>query len=106
MASLLDLGGMEAAVVTQRAEVKDYLDIHALLTKGKISLPEMLAAGLIIYGDELNPLQSLKAISYHDDPSLALLPKNVRNYLSAAVHSTDPTKLPALNPIRIRAKKP
>jgi hypothetical protein len=36
---------MKTAVVTQRAEAKDYLDIHALLTTGKISLPTMLAAG-------------------------------------------------------------
>jgi hypothetical protein len=33
VASLVDLGGMKAAVVTQRAEVRDYLGIHALLTK-------------------------------------------------------------------------
>jgi hypothetical protein len=59
---------MKAAVVTQRAEVKDYLDVYALLTKTKISLATMLAAAAIIYGAEFNPLVSLKAISYHDDP--------------------------------------
>ena len=36
VASLLDLAGTKAAVVTQRAEVKDYLDIHALLTIANI----------------------------------------------------------------------
>jgi hypothetical protein len=105
VASLLDLGGIKAAVVTQRAEVKDYLDIHALLTKSRISLPEMLAAGAIIYGDQFDPLLSLKAISYHDDPALADLPKNVRNYLSEAVQATDPAKLPTLKPIRTRRQK-
>lgn len=104
VASLLDLGGMKAAVVTQRAEVKDYLDIFALMTKAKLSLPQMLAAGVIIYGNEFTPLDSLKAISYHDDPTLAELPKNIRDYLSAAVHSTDPTKLPILSAIRARGK--
>jgi len=104
VASLLDLGGMKTAVVTQRAEVRDYLDIFALLTKAQITLPQMLAAGVIIYGDQFNPLISLKAISYHDDPSLAELPQNVRNYLSEAVHSTDPTKLPVLNAVRARGK--
>jgi hypothetical protein len=68
VASLIDLAGMKAAVVTQRAEVKDYLDVYALLTKTKISLATMLAAAAIIYGAEFNPLVSLKAISYHDDP--------------------------------------
>jgi hypothetical protein len=102
VASLIDLGGMKTAVVTQRAEVKDYLDIHALMTKAKISLATMLAAAAIIYGDQFSPLVSLKAIAYHDDPSLADLPKAVRTYLSEAVHSTDPIKLPVLNAIRTR----
>jgi hypothetical protein len=104
IASLLDLAGTKAAVVTQRAEVKDYLDIFALLTKAELSLPQMLAAGSIIYGDQFDPLLSLKAIAYHDDPSLAALPKSVRNYLSKAVQSTDPTKLPILNAVRARGK--
>jgi hypothetical protein len=104
IASLLDLGGMKAAIVTQRAEIKDYLDVFALMTKAKLTLPQMLAAGLIIYGDEFTPLDSLKAICYHDDPSLADLPKNIRNHLSEAVRSTDPTKLPALNAVRVRGK--
>src|SRR5581483_11981081 len=43
VASLIDLAGMKAAVVTQRAELRDYLDIHALLTKAGIDLPTMLA---------------------------------------------------------------
>jgi hypothetical protein len=105
VASLVDLAGMKAAVVTQRAEVKDYLDIYALLTKANISLPTMLAAAVIIYGAEFNPLVSLKAISYHDDPSLAELPQNVRRALIEAVQTTDPSKLPTLNAIRTRAKK-
>ena len=104
LASLLDLGGIKAAVVTQRAEVKDYLDIFALMTEAKLSLPRMLAAGIIIYGDEFTPFDSLKAISYHDDPTLAGLPKNIRQYLSEAVRSTDPTNLPVLNAVRVREK--
>lgn len=106
VAALVDLAGMKTAVVTQRAEVKDYLDIHVLLTKAKISLPEMLAAGAIIYGTEFNPLLSLKAISYHDDPSLAELPQDVRRDLIAAVKATNPQKLPVLNATRKRETNP
>lgn len=106
VASLIDLAGMKAAVVTQRAELRDYLDIHALLTKAKISLSEMLAAGSIIYGAEFNPLLSLKAISYHADPGLADLPGSVRRDLVAAVLDTDPAKLPALSAIRTRTSEP
>jgi hypothetical protein len=104
VASLLDLAGTKAAVVTQRAEVKDYLDIFALLTKAELSLPRILAAASIIYGDQFDPLLALKAIAYHDDPSLAELPKNVRNYLSEAVRSSDPTKLPVMNAARTRGQ--
>jgi hypothetical protein len=42
VASLIDLAGMKAAVVTQRAEAKDYLDIDALLTKSGLPLANML----------------------------------------------------------------
>jgi hypothetical protein len=97
---------MKAAVVTQRAEAKDYLDIHALVTSGKISLATMLAAGLIIYGDQFDPLVSLKAIAYHGDSALKALPQMVRNDLSEAVHDTDPTNLPVLKPFREPGQRP
>jgi hypothetical protein len=71
VASLLDLAGTKVAVVTQRAELKDYLDIHAMMTTGGIDLPMMLAAAAIIYGSEISPLIALKALAYHDDPGLA-----------------------------------
>lgn len=102
VAALLDVAGMKAAVVTQRAEIRDYLDIHALITKARISLATMLAAAAIIYGSEFNPLLSLKAISYHDDPSLTDLPLDIRHALIAAVRATDPCNLPVLNAVRTR----
>ncbi len=100
VASLIDLAGTKAAVVTQRAELRDYLDIHALLTKAKMPLARMLAAGAVIYGPQFNALLALKAIAYHDDPSLAGLPRGVRRDLIAAVKATDPQKLPALIAVR------
>lgn len=105
VASLLDLAGMKAAVVTQRAEPRDYLDIHALLTKASIPLSKMLAAASVIYGNQFNPLTSLKAIAYHGDANLAALPESVRSYLSDAVHSTDLSKLPVLKPVRRHGQK-
>ena len=102
VASMMDLAGMKAAVVTQRAEPRDYLDIHALMTKANIPLAEMLAAGIAIYGGQFSPLLSLKAIAYHDDPALAQLSKKVRGDLIEAVKATDPQRLPALNVVRRR----
>jgi hypothetical protein len=100
VASLIDLAGMKAAVVTQRAELKDYLDIHALLTKAGISLAMMLAAAAIIYGPQFNALLALKAMAYHDDATLAALPQRVRHDLIDAVKATDPQKLPTLIAVR------
>ena len=99
-ASLTDLGGMKIAVVTQRAEVKDYLDIHALITQAQLSLPTMLSAASSIYGEQFNPIIALKALSYHDDPGLAQLPQTIRRDLLTAIRGVHLNKLPALNPVR------
>jgi hypothetical protein len=100
VASLLDLSGMKAAVVYQRAEPKDYFDIHALLMIAKIPLPLMLAAGHVIYGETFSPVIAMKAISYHDDATLATLPQSLRNDLIQAVRGVDPANLPHLNAVR------
>ena len=95
VASLLDLAGTKAAVVQKPAEVKDYLDLDALVRRG-VDLATALAAGQVVYGRAFNPLVTLKALSYFDDvPSLAA---EVRARLSAAVAAVDPTHLPALPP--------
>lgn len=100
VAALIDVAGTKAAVVTQRAELRDYLDIHALLTAAGLTLAEMLAAAAIIYGPQFNPLLALKAISYLEDPALNDLPSRVRNDLIDAVRTTDPRRLPGLDPVR------
>jgi hypothetical protein len=102
VASLIDLAGTKVAVLPQRVEVRDYLDIHALLTKGRITLPEMLAAAAIIYGPQFNAVVSLKALTYHKDFTLTALPKGVRDDLLAAAKETDVQKLPKLNAFRNR----
>jgi hypothetical protein len=77
----IDLGGTKVAVVTQRVESRDYIDVHALLTSGGLSLAEMLAAARIIYGEAFSPLVALKALAYLEDPALASLPNGLRNDL-------------------------
>ena len=102
VASLLDLAGLKVAVVTQRAELKDYLDIHALLTDAKIDLARMLAAAQAVYGDEFNPLIALKALAYHEDAALAQLSSGARRDIVAAVRGVDVAHLPAMTPLRPR----
>ena len=97
VASLLDLAGTKVAVVQKRAEMKDYLDIDALLQHG-LDLPTMLAAGGIVYGHRFNPLIALKALSYFED--VPKLPPEVRSRLLAAVAAVDPARdLPSLTAI-------
>jgi hypothetical protein len=102
VAALMDLAGMKAAVVTQRAEPRDYLDIHVLMTEANISLAQMLAAGAAIYGAQFSPLLSLKAIAFHNDPALAGLSEKIRHDLIEAVKATDPQHLPVINAVRRR----
>lgn len=106
VASLVDMAGMKAAVVTQRAELKDYLDLHALLTQARIPLAVMLSSAAIIYGDTFNPLISLKAISYHDDEALGDLSADLKSDLIAAIRGVDVKNLPVLRSVRTRSAIP
>jgi hypothetical protein len=91
VASLLDIAGTKAAVVQKRAEVKDYIDIDAILQLG-IDLPTVLAAGAVVYGRKFNPLITLKALGYFED--VPTLPEKVRARLKRAVEAVDVTRLP------------
>jgi len=95
VASLLDIAGTKVAVLQKRAEVKDYLDIDALLQHG-IDLPTALSAGRVVYGRNFNPLITLKALSFFDD--LPTLSVEVRQRLTTAVNSVNPAILPLLTP--------
>ena len=101
VASLLDLSGYKVSVIQQRAELKDYIDVHTLVTKARIPLAKMLAAGKVIYGKQFNPLVALKALAYHEDRALAGLSPEIRRDLIAAIKNTDPQRLPALTPVKI-----
>ena len=104
--SLIDLAGLKVAVLTQRAESRDYIDVHALLTKANIPLADMLAAAAIIYGAQFNPLLSLKALTYFEDLASTEFPAAARQDLVTAVTATDPRSLPALGAVRPRALRP
>jgi hypothetical protein len=96
MASMLDLAGTMASVAQVRAEVKDYLDIDALLTDGRIDLPTALAAARAIYGTPFNPQNTLKALSYFEDGNLGSLPRPVRDRLARAAREVDLDRLPVI----------
>lgn len=95
IASLMDIFGMKCATVPQRNESKDYLDIHALLTLGKISLAEGIASARAIYGRQYNPALTLQALAYFDDLPESLS-DSVKADLRAAVKSVSLRDLPVL----------
>lgn len=95
IASLVDLAGMKAAVVQQRAEAKDYIDLAALIEKKKVDLPTALAAARRIY-PSFNPQLTLKALSFFKDGNLDILPEKTRTRLVEAVRDVDLDRLPEL----------
>lgn len=99
VAAPIDIAGTKVAVLQKRAEVKDYLDMDALLRHG-IDLPTALAAGKIVYGEEFNPIITLKALSYFED--VPTLPLEVRTRLAATVTKVDLANLPRLTPYSMR----
>ena len=96
IASLLELAGAKAAVVQQRAEAKDYLDIDAILREGRIDLAMALAGARAMYGPLFNPQVTLKALSFFGDGNLGRLPSSVRDRLAAAARAIDLDCLPEL----------
>ncbi|MBI4026718.1 MAG: nucleotidyl transferase AbiEii/AbiGii toxin family protein, partial [Verrucomicrobia bacterium] len=63
VASLLDLAATKMAVIQERAEKKDYVDITRLIQAG-IALETALGAAIALYGENFNPAISLKALAY------------------------------------------
>jgi hypothetical protein len=97
VASLLDLAGTKASVVQTRAEVRDYLDIDALMRLGRIDLPVALAAAGAIYGKSFNPEITLKALCYFEDGNLRGLPEDLKRRLMTAARAVDLDHLPRVD---------
>jgi len=96
VASLLDLAGTKAAIVQQRAEAKDYLDIDALLNDRRIDLPAALVSARESYGLSFNPQLTLKALSFFGDGNLHRLPRETQDRLARAARDVDLDRLPEI----------
>jgi hypothetical protein len=96
IASLLDLAGTNASVVQMRAEAKDYIDIDAMLTDGRIDLPAALAKARAIYREQFNPQITLKALSYFEDGNVKTLPEAMKRRLARAASAVDLDRLPII----------
>ncbi|MGH7951474.1 MAG: nucleotidyl transferase AbiEii/AbiGii toxin family protein [Limisphaerales bacterium] len=93
VASKFDVAGHKMAAIWTRSAARDYLDIYALLNDG-MSLADMLATAAAIYGGQLNPAISLRALSDFSDGELAKLPDEVKTVLARAAGLTSLEHLP------------
>ena len=89
LAHMLDLAGMKMTTIQRRAEAKDYLDIHAILTRTDISVEAAVAAARVIYGARFNPYDTLKALSWFGEKQLQILPNEVKQTLATAAQHFD-----------------
>ena len=86
VASLPDLLATKLNTIYQRAEAKDYMDVHALLKAG-LSLAAGLEFAKRVYGEHFNTLLPLQALCYFEEASLHHLPPEVKSDLISAVQS-------------------
>jgi hypothetical protein len=102
VASLADLGSTKAKAILDRAEVKDYVDISALVASG-MDLAEILGGATSLFGPSFSPMLALKALTTFDDGDLPSLAEKHRRRLREAVQRVGRipvvgTKLPAILP--------
>ena len=88
IASMDDLLATKLKTVCDRAEVKDYIDIDALLEAGQ-NLAYGLAAARAVYGHSFNPTIPLKALTYYEDGDVDQLPADARTRLLKAVSEVE-----------------
>lgn len=95
VASPRDLLALKIAVVRQRIEQKDYIDIAALLESG-LDLAQGLADAATIYGATFSVQESLRTLVYFGDGDFSLLSEDRRKILYDAVSAVSSLgKLPA-----------
>jgi hypothetical protein len=102
VASLADLASTKVKAILDRADVKDYVDISALLATG-MDLAEMLGGATAVFGPSFSPMLALKALTTFDDGDLPSLPEKDRRRLQEAAQRVRRipvvgTKLPAILP--------
>lgn len=86
VASLNDLMATKLKVILQRAEYKDYFDIACMIKAG-VSLENGLGAARSMFGNAMQPSESLKALTYFSDGDLHKLSAEDKGCLSKAAQS-------------------
>lgn len=94
VAAPIDLLATKLKTLHDRIEVKDYLDIEALLRSG-LTLNQGIAAARSLFGQSLNPLDTAKAVGWFKDGDLdRRLSSKTKDFLAAASARFDPNVAP------------
>lgn len=83
IASLDDIAATKFKVLADRAEKKDYIDVHALLGAG-YSMNDLAREAARLFGASFNPWPSIKALHYYDDGNLNDLSDAIKQSLRHA----------------------
>ena len=83
IASLDDIAATKFKVLADRAEKKDYVDVHALLGVG-YTVKDLAIQAARLFGSAFNPWPSVKALHYYDDGNLSEVPAKMREELKHA----------------------
>lgn len=102
VASMYDLFGTKCKVILQRAEIKDYLDVHAILRYTNLKLDDGLRAALSIYGSkQYDPALSLRALGSFQDGDLHTIDDIIKKDLKKAVKLINFKKLTPFEDLHI-----
>jgi hypothetical protein len=82
-ASLLDIAATKLRVIWARNQAKDFVDIDALLQHG-VSLEDALGAASAVYGEQFEPLISVKSLTHFAGGDLPSLPEATKQTLRVA----------------------
>jgi len=104
VASLPDLLGMKCATVCQRAEAKDYIDIHAIINNSDLTLEYGIGAARAIYGRQYNAILTLKSLSYFQDGNVMTLSDKIKHDLTDMVKDCNLSNVPEIVPVAVIGK--
>ena len=87
------MAGTKAKAINQRVELKDYLDIAALLDAG-MTLPQIVAAAVAIFPGQVDYISTMSAITYFADGEAQVFPEPLKKKLRAAARNASPVPVP------------
>lgn len=96
VASLEDLAACKLAALVNRLEVKDYIDVAALVREG-MEMEEMLGCANAVYRGEFPVTTCLKSLTWFEPKELDSLPVKDRKVLEKA--SLRVKRIPEIEPI-------